>query len=334
MTEQAQAGAGQVDIKVNAPPPAAGNDGGKPADPKATPQLTNGKAAADPVGADRGADSGPDPASQVASDWPDDWRDRFIKKAPATERESLQKRLNRFTSPDNVLTSYIELDRKLRAGQLQPVLADGASEEEVKAYRKAAGVPDEATPEAYGVEWPKEFEATEADQADLKDFVGVLHAKNVPPAVAQDLWKFYQGIREKADGQAREFANARSIEQQAEIRAEFGPDFEKNLRYGKAFIDKHLGGAERREALVSLTLADGTKLGNHPEFVRLFTAAARSQLDDREMATAEVDNGQSIDDAYNAMLDVRYKDPKKYNSPEFQEKLMRYAAAKTKKSAA
>ncbi len=320
MSEQAQAGTGQVDIKVNPPPP-AGTDGGKAADPKVT-QPANGTA--DPTAEQ----------SVAPPDWPDDWRDRFIKKAPATERETLQKRLNRFTSPDNVLSSYLELDRKLRGGQLTPVLPEGATEDEVKAYRKGAGVPDEATPDAYGVKWPDGFEASEADQSDLKDFVGVLHSKNVPPAVAQDLWKFYQGVRDKAEGQAAAFAENRTVDNRAELRAEFGRDTDTNLRLGATFIDKHLGSPERRHALVGLTLADGTKLGDHPEFVRLFTTAARATLDDQEMAVAEVDSGQSPNDAYNTMLDVKFSDPTKYHSAEFQAKLLKLAGriANTNKS--
>lgn len=300
---------------------------GTGADPKITPPAVAAAPAADPPAQTAQPDPPAEPA--VPSDWPDDWRDRFTKKAPVPEREKLQKRLSRFTSPDNVLSSYLELERKLSAGQLKPVLPEGASEEEVKSYRKSVGIPDEATPEAYGVTWPENFEASEADQADLKDFVGVLHSKNVPPAVAQDLWKFYQGVREKAEGQMYEAAQNRTVEHRSEIRAEFGRDFERNLRAGNAFLASHIG-EEKAKSLTSATLADGTKLGDHPDFVRLFVGAALKTSDDAEMARAEVDSGQSVNDAYEAMLEVRYTDPKKYNSIDFQQKLMRLAASKAK----
>lgn len=298
-----------------------------------TPSNTDGKAtnpAADArTMADGVDDSGQgDTTATEPPAWRDDWRERL-----AGNDEKELARLRRFRSPENVYKSLRELEKKQSAGLLKPTLPADASPEEVEAYRKMAGVPKEATPEAYGVSFPEGFTATEADQADLTEFLGKMHSKNAPPELVQEAWNTYLGIRSKADQQLYEAAQEKTVNQRAEIRAEFGRDFDRNLRVGNQFLVQHLG-EEKAKSLTGMTLADGTKLGDHPDFVRLFTTAALATADDAALATAETNGSESVADAYRQALEVQFSDPKRYKTDEHQKKLIRLAAAANRGKAA
>lgn len=276
---------------------------------------------------------GPEP---VAATWPDDWRDRFVKSAPAAEREKLQKRLDRFQSPDNVLRSYLEFERRASAGLLKPALGENASPEEVTAYRKAHGIPEAATVESYGIQFPQGYTPNDADKADVVEFVADMHKDNVPPAVVQKVWAKYLGIKEKAEQQLYEAAQQQTVNNKAELKAEYGRDFDKNMRLGNAHLIEAVG-EDRAKAFMALTLADGTKLGDHPDFGRYIVSQALANADDAALATSEFgsDTG-AIEDQYKKALDLKFTDPKTYHSDAHQAKLQKLAAARVngKKAAA
>lgn len=273
-------------------------------------------------------------ATETQPTWRDDWRDQLIAKLPADEREKEMKRLQRFQSPENVYKSMRELEKRVSSGMLKPTLAEGASEAEIAEYRKAYGIPDEPNAEKYGITFPQGYEPNDADNADVSDFLADMHKDNVPPAVVQKVWNKYLGIREKAEAELYQAAQAATINYKAELKAEYGRDFDKNVRLGNQHLVQAVGEDQAKE-FMAMTLADGTKLGDNPAFVRYIVSQALATADDTALATSEFgDSGKGIDDLYKAALDLKFTDPKKYNSPEHQAKLFKLAAAKAGKKAA
>ena len=279
-------------------------------------------------------DPNPAPEPVVEPTWRDDWREQLIAKLPEAEREKESKRLARFQSPENVYKSMRELERRVSTGMLKPTLAEGATEAEVAEYRKANGIPAEATADAYGLKFPDGYKPSEADTADVTDFVAEMHKDNVPPALVQKVWGKNLAIKDKAEQQLYEAAQQQTINQKAELKAEYGRDFDRNVRLGNSHLVQAVG-EETAKSFMALTLADGTKLGDNPAFVRYIVSQALATADDTSLATSEFgDNGKSVDDQYQEALKLKFTDPKRYSSAEHQSKLMKLAAAKANKKAA
>jgi hypothetical protein len=274
------------------------------------------------------------PAAEVS--WPEDWRDRFVKKAPATEREALAKRLNRFSSPDNLLSSYLGLDKQLRSGELKRSLSADATPEEVTEYRKSHGIPDEPTVEAYGLKFPDGYEPNDADKADVGEFLAEMHKINAPPAFVQAAWNRYLGTQAKVQQQLRDAAQALTEERRVEIRTEYGKDYKLNTTLGDRFLAKHAGGQDKAQELADTMLWDGTRLGDLPLYVRTYVNAALStELDDDAMERGDGSSGGlSLEESLKAAIDLEYTDFEKWRSPDHQAKLQKLNAAKQRKKAA
>lgn len=275
----------------------------------------------------------PDPSPQLdpAPTWRDDWRDAIIAKLPEAEREKEAKRLARFQSPENVYRSFRDIEKRVSSGMLKPTLAEGATEAEIAEYRKANGIPEKADVTAYGLKFPDGYEASDADKADVGEFVASMHKDHVPPAVVQKVWAKYLDVKGKAEQELYEAAQKQTINQKAELKAEYGRDFDRNTRLGNSHLIQTVG-EDQAKAFMALTLADGTKLGDHPAFVRYIVAQAMKEADDMALVRSEFgDSGQSVADQYQAALALKFTDPKKYASGEHQAKLMRLAGAKAAK---
>lgn len=319
-TGKAQGGAGTVTVSVEGKGGAGGGGGGK------TASEAGGGAAATVTATEAGKAT-----EQVESTWRDDWRDAIIAKLPAEEREKETKRLARFQSPENVYRSFRDIERRVSSGMLKPSLAEGANEAEVAEYRKANGIPEKADVAAYGLTFPQGYEASDADKADVSEFVASMHKDHVPPGVVQKVWAKYLDVKGKAEQQLYEAAQQQTINQKAELKAEFGRDFDRNTRLGNSHLIQTVG-EDQAKGFMALTLADGTKLGDHPAFVRYIVAQALAAADDTTLVTNEFgDNGQSVADQYKAALDLKFTDPKKYATAEHQSKLRRLASAKVAK---
>ena len=273
-------------------------------------------------------------AAETQPTWRDDWREQIVAKLPAAEREKELTRLKRIQSPENLYRNTRELEKKLSSGQFKATLPEGATEAEVAEYRKANNIPDEPSAEKYGITFPQGYEPNDADKADVSDFLADMHKDNVPPAVVQKVWNKYIGIKEKAEQQLYEAAQQATIDYKAELKAEFGRDFDRNVRLGNAHLVQAVG-EDQAKGFMAMTLADGTKLGDNPAFVRYIVAQALATADDAALATSESgDTGKSVDGLYKAALDLKFTDSKRYHTPEHQAKLQKLAAARAGKKAA
>lgn len=199
--------------------------------------------------------------------WPDDWRDKL-----AGGDADLRKRLDRFTDPTLVVKSWQEAERKISSGQMKKVLPGDAKPEEIAAYRKEMGIPDD--PEKYPLEAPKEITLSDADKPVLEAVKKFAHEKALDPKTVQELTNWYLGNRELELQTYREAADNTVAERISELRTEYGGDFNKNVTIGNNFIAEVMG--ERGKELASIPLADGTPLGSHPLFVKFAAQSGRA----------------------------------------------------------
>lgn len=277
-------------------------DGGNPPNSDPTPPILSGDPAPSPT-----PDPSPAPTPAPTPSWPDDWRDRL-----AGGDADLRKRLDRFADPTMIVKSWQEADKKITSGQFKKALPDGAKPEEVAAYRKEMGIPDE--PEKYPLEAPKEITLTDADKPVLEAVKKFAHERALDPKTVQELTNFYLGNRELELQTFREGADTVVAQRTGELRTEWGGDYNKNVALGNNFIAEVMG--ERGKELASVALADGTPLGSHPMFVKFVAQAARSYAPPEmltEVATGGVNVESRINDLKKLMGDSQsdyWKGPK------------------------
>jgi hypothetical protein len=270
----------------------------------------------------------PDPVAdaldKVEPRWRDDWRE-----ALANGDEKEMKILQRYASFDNWARAQRELRTKLSSGAYKATLPDNADEADVAAFRKSWGVPD--APDGYGIEFPKidGYEPSDADKSDLNEFLTAMHKGNAPPGLVKAATDYYWSKQVANQQQLRDAALETTINRRSEIRAEWGKDYDRNTKIGNADMSSLIGEDGAKE-LASQTLADGTKLGDHPQFTRYILAAALRNAGDAALAMPDIatQTAGGLDAAYAAALDVQWTNPREYHSPTHQQKLERLAAAK------
>jgi len=204
------------------------------------------------------------PAAEPEGGWPSDWRQRIA----GNDAQAL-KRLERFTKPEDIFTSYRNAEKKLsERAPAKP--GDDASDAEIAAWRKANGVPE--TPDAYELKLEEGFTIGEEDKPIIDDFLAVAHQHNLPADVAKDMVEWYYATQ---DAQAAERAEADEAAKDAaysEFRETWGGDFKTNLNIaGNAFAEE----PELADMVFSARLADGTLFGNNVKAMDWLVRLAR-----------------------------------------------------------
>lgn len=266
-----------------------------------------------------------DPPAEAT--WRDDWRERIAGKD-----EKQLSRLKRFASPENLFKSYQELERKMQSGALKAGLPEDASPEEVAAFRKSNGLPE--TPEGYEFSVPPEIELTAEDKAQMDRFKGVFHQNNVAPALAKSLTEAFFADRLEAEVAMRDAAQEKTINYRSEMRAELGKDYVQHTTLAKSWLDGMVG-EEGRTKITDTILADGTRLGDNPDFVRLVVQGALANAPEGKLIEAEFGGaGKSIEEQYNEAMGLMHTDMATFNSKAHQDKLFRLAEIKASRKPA
>ena len=293
------------------------------------PEKTEAPAApASPTMVD-GVDPKPAEDTKIEQKWRDDWRE-----AGAGKDEAKAKWLARYGSPEAVIEAAWQANAKLKSGVLKPAaLPENANETDIANYRKAWGVPDK--PEGYEVTPPEDIDFSEPEMESLNTFLSDMHANHVPKPIVQKAAESYFKIRADEEQALYEHAVESTTNQRAEIRGEYGRDFARNTSLGNAHLVKTLG-EEKAQVLTSLTLANGTKLGDHPDFVRLIVADALGSADDDMLVTSEVQSqgGKSVDDQIAEIRELQFNNNAKYHEQDTQSRLMKLYEMKVRRSAA
>lgn len=272
-----------TDVKQQQTPPAGGvSDSG------------TDRGAAPPAGGEQGADPG------EAGFWPEGWKDRLYSR-----NDKVKPWLSRYGSPEAAILAGFEANNKIRSGQYRMELTDKASPEEIAQYRQERGIPE--TADKYELTLPADLKLSDQHKEALKPvldhFRPIFHGKNVPPKLANELIGEYLKHEENVMAGMRQLAQETTINRRAELKAEFGKEYDQKVNLVHAFLEAHAG-EDGRKAIGDLVLHDGTKLGDHPAFFRFVSAAAMANADDDVMARAEVDHGgKSLSDQLDAAIE-------------------------------
>lgn len=287
-------------------------------------QIEQGKpdavlpAGADPDGGGgAGAvDAKPDPELQA------------LREKLAGDDEAMLRQLNRYKSVDAISKAYREAYNKAKNGAKAIELTDKSTPEEVKAYREANGIPED--PAAYPGDFREGFTPSEADQAILGEFKSAMHERNVPPAAAAAALDWYQDFALAQQQELSAQLAKTAKETQAELRNEWGGEYDGNIGAAQQIMTQHLG-QEGFEDMMELRLMDGSRLQDHAGFVKMMANIGVDYFGGNAIMNGDVETvGKTIQGQIDELLQMRNADPEKYKSDAVQEKLTKLYAQKEK----
>ena len=122
--------------------------------------------------------------------WPANWRDEFAggDKTKASQFE-------RYTSPADVGKAFLSQRERISSGDLLKPLPDGATDDDVKAYREQQGIPGEVS--GYFENMPDGLVIGDDDKAVFESLAGSLHDINASPGVVHQTIKWYNNYVEE-----------------------------------------------------------------------------------------------------------------------------------------
>jgi hypothetical protein len=201
----------------------------------------------------------PEADAAVAAPPASNWRDEL-----AGGDERFRKRAERWPSLADVGRSYLALEHKLSSGEYKRALPKDALPDEIAAWRAENGIPQSW--EDYEIELGNGMAAGEADRPLLMAFAQFAHERGLSNADANEFATWYFEHQDALVSQ-REDADADfKLKSEEELRDEMGPDYRRNINVANAMLGAMPGNLAGR--LAQGRMADGTKIGNDPGFLR------------------------------------------------------------------
>lgn len=260
----------------------------------------------DPTTEEEGLPEAPDAAPHTATEsaagaqgWPDDLPPELAKAAA------------KFATPVAALTSYVELERRL--GRAVVIPEPDAEAAERQRFHRRLGVPDR--PQDYPVRFPAEAADAE-EEARQSRFLAAMQASGAPPAVVQAAVDWFGSeigtlARQREIGTAEAEAGA-----EAQLRAEWGGAFERNLSLARRALQRFGDGAGA--ALAETPLGDGSRLGSHPGFLSLLRSVGAGLLEDPALIGPPEAGGQALRERIDALHGLP---PEQYKAEAVQSEL-------------
>lgn len=272
--------------------------------------------------------SAPEVAAPVAPQtWPDNWR-----QAMAGDDEKELKRLERMKSPNDVFKSYRELE-KLKSGFTPPPKKpeDGATPEEVKAYRDYLGVPESHS--GYDLKFDDGTAIGEDVMPHIEGFLKHAHANNMSPEVVKSSIKFYMDDIAQEQERISTLNYEAKINGIAELKSEWGGEYKGNINSIQSlFADAPEG---TMDSLLNARGPDGLNFANNPANIKWLVGLAKTINPTASLLPSGANDLASIDTELDKLrTQMNSSDPvernKYWKDPKAQERLLALTQAKQK----
>lgn len=255
-------------FRLRAPDDGGGGGGAAVAAPAAAPAAPAAAPVSAPAptpGASPAPAPGAAPSAPAAPDgfWNAGWRERL-----AGGDEKTLAQLSRYASPEAIWQKARALEQRVSAGELKPVLPKNAKPEEVAAYREAMGIPAEA--KAYDL---KGVQIDEADQPLISHVLAAAHGANATTEQVKAIVGVWPKLKADALAAQTEADGRKRTEAEDNLRAEWGPEFRRNMGLVHQLLDG-TGDATTKDAILNGRLADGTPIGSSPAALKMLLGVA------------------------------------------------------------
>lgn len=217
-----------------------------------------------------------------------DWRAEI-----AGDDDKFKSKLERFAEPAQFGTAYREAEQKIRAGDIGPKLPDEPTDEQVKEYRNAIGVPIEA--EGYLKELPDGLVIGDDDKEIVGGFVEEMHKLHTPPVFVHAALGWYTQLEEQMQEARVEMDAQQSRDATDELREAWGKDYRTNINVINNFLDAKFG-KETREQFVNGRFQDGTGFLNEPHVMKVMAQIARESVGVADILPNDTNQIQSLTD--------------------------------------
>ena len=180
-----------------------------------------------------------------------------------------EKALDNFNNMEDFVKSYLHAQKLVGADKI-PVPNKHATDEDWNEVFKKLGAPESPDDYQYNIK------DQELDQTQVKEFNKAAHQLGLLPKQAQGLIKFYNEMNGNNAASQEEAAAEAQLQTETELKAEFGPQFNKRLDQAKKLAVNSLGS----EFLENTYLKDGSRLGDNIKVIKAFSELADKLSED------------------------------------------------------
>lgn len=203
------------------------------------------------------------PITEQISNWKDSLPDDL----------KAEKALESIQDIPGLAKSYIHAQKLVGADKI-PVPNKFATDEDWQAVYSKLGRPE--NPDAY------EFnlkENSNIDENALKGFKETAHKNGLLPKQAEAIMNFYNDMTQNyIEDLNSKSEQGRSNAEQA-LKKEWGAAFDNKVQQASTIANKYIN-----DDFAHLTLSDGTKIGDHPDFIKAFANIANDLGEDKLVA--------------------------------------------------
>ena len=191
----------------------------------------------------------------------------FKDLIPENFRE--EKSLENFNNMEDFVKSYLHAQKMVGADKI-PVPNKHSTDEDWNEVFKRLGAP--GSPDDYKYD----FKDQELDSQQVQEFNKTAHKLGLLPKQAEGLIKFYNEMNGNIAANQEEQAAQAQLNVEAELKKEFGPQFNKRLDQAKRLAVNSLG----QDFLENTYLKDGSRLGDNLNVIKAFSDLADKLSED------------------------------------------------------
>jgi hypothetical protein len=228
--------------------------------------------------------------------------------------KAYEKMLERYDSPAAVAKGFRELRTKLDSGELKappkPLAAD-AKPEEIAAWRKENGLPDDAKAFVAGLKLPDGIVPGKQDEPLLSSFADEAMKAGWNQDTYNKAVDWYYRMSDTMAAQRDQADVDFHTDTLTELTSEWGKDFKANQNAIGNFVN--MFPEEFRNSLLLARTPDGRVLGDHPMFLRAALMLAKDINPAATVLPAAAGGGLSSIESRIAEIEGIMRDPAKSN---------------------
>lgn len=199
------------------------------------------------------------PITEQISNWKDSLPDDL----------KAEKALESIQDIPGLAKSYIHAQKMIGSDKI-PVPNKYATDEDWQAVYNKLGRPE--SPDAYEFKFD---DNSGIDENALKGFKEAAHKHGLLPKQAEGIMNFYNEMTQNYIQDLNSKSEQGRMNAEQYLKKEWGAAYDNKLQQAGAVANKYLD-----NEFTNLTLSDGTKLGDHPEFIKAFANIANELGED------------------------------------------------------